>query len=98
MSDTGLFLPILIIACIVISLGVTLLERWLNPSETETYEKWLQKEFESNPDYVNWLKHANGGKDYKLGVRVFEKMKRDESNSYYKWIKRMRNYLKEVKL
>jgi len=94
MGNVGYFFPILVIACIVISLGVSIIERWLNPSDTETYEKWLKEELERNPDYINWLKRANGGKDYKLGLKI----RSDENNSYYKWIKRMRKYLKEVKL
>ena len=76
MGNTGLFFPILVFMCITISLGVSLLERWLNPSDTETYEKWLEKELRKNPDYINWLEHANGGKDYKLGLRILREIKK----------------------
>jgi len=76
MGNTGLFFPILVFMCITISLGVSLLERWLNPSDTETYEKWLEKELRKNPDYINWLEHSNGGKDYKLGLRILREIKK----------------------
>ena len=42
----------------------------------ETYhEKWLKQYLKVNPDYINWLKVADGGKDYKIGLYYLKKIK-----------------------
>ena len=51
-----------------------------------TYEKWLEKELERNPDYINWLKEANNGKNYKLGLKINERNR----NRFYKLLKKIR--------
>jgi len=85
MGNTGYFLPTLIIFCVGISLFLGLIDKWTQPKGS--YRKWLEKELERNPDYINWLK---GGKNYKLGLKILAKIKKDNNNSYKKWLKRMR--------
>ena len=88
MGNTGLFFPIIVIFLVAGTIILCLIERMLEPKEA--YEKWLEKELERNPDYINWLKHVSGGKDYQLGLQVLAKVKRDKSSSCYKWLKIMR--------
>jgi len=87
-SSIGYFLPILIAFCVGIALFLGYLDKMLKPKGS--YEKWLEEELKINPDYINWLKVTHRGKDYKLGLKVLAKAKRDKSSSCYKWLKRMR--------
>ena len=76
-----LLLPIAIIIIIF---------RLLNNEQKSEHQKYLERELEDNPDYINWLKMANNGRDYKLGIKILTKIKRDKNNSYKKWLKRVR--------
>jgi len=42
------------------------------------WHKYLEKELERNPDYINWLKKANKIKDYKLGLKILKKIKKEK--------------------
>jgi len=88
MNSTGLFLPLLIGFFVAVTFLLGLMDRWLEPKSS--YRKWLEKRLEEYPDYINWLKCANGGRDYKLGLKILAKLERDKNNSYKKWLKRMR--------
>ena len=41
-----------------------------------SYQQWLKDELLRNPDYIIWLKYANNGKDYKLGLQILNKIKK----------------------
>ena len=88
MGSIGFFLPILVVFCVSVAIMLGLIDKWLEPKSF--YEKWLEEELRENPDYINWLKRVDGGKNYKLGLKVLAKIKRNESSSYHKWLKRMR--------
>jgi len=77
MNNVGYFFPLIIILGVVLALGLALIEKWLNPSDTETYEKWLEEELVRNPGYIDWLKCTNRGKDYKLGLKILRKIKQE---------------------
>ena len=74
MDKTGYFLPLLIIGCIAVCYIFGLIDKMLAPKGS--YEKWLEEELERNPDYINWLKVTNRGRDYKLGLRILRKIKK----------------------
>ena len=76
MGNVGFFFPIMVAGCIVISVGLALLDRWLSPKDLETYERWLKEELKRNPDYIDWLKCANCGRDYRLGLKILKNIKR----------------------
>ena len=88
MGNIGLFLPYLVIFCVAMSLLLGLIDKWTQPKGS--YEKWLEEELERNPGYINWLRYANSGRDYKLGLRILKKIKRDKGKAYNKWFKRVR--------
>ena len=85
----------LIIPIILLFVGLFF---YLSREPKTSYQKWLEKELERYPDYINWLKYANGGRDYKKGLKILEKIKRDENNSYKRWFKKIRKMVKGVKL
>ena len=72
MDKTGYFFPFFIISCMTVCYIFGLIDKMLAPKGN--YEKWLEEELERNPDYINWLKTASRGKDYKLGLRVLKKI------------------------
>jgi len=41
-----------------------------------SYRQWLENELQRDPDYIIWLKYANNGKDYKLGLQILNKIKK----------------------
>ena len=88
LGSTGWSLPIIIAFCVAISLLISLIDKWTQPKSS--YKKWLEEELEENPDYINWLKDANSGKDYKTGLRILARIKRDNNNSYKRWLKKIR--------
>ena len=79
MGNTGLFLPVLIVFSVGAILLLGLIDKW---TETKgSYVKWLEKELEKDPGYIGWLKGANSGRDYKLGLKILKKIKRKEINN-----------------
>lgn len=76
MGSTGFFLPFLIISFVTGAIILCLIERMFEPKEP--YEKWLEGELKRNPDYIDWLKVANGGKDYKLGLRILKRIENEK--------------------
>jgi len=74
MGSMGFFLPIFIAFCVGVAVALGFIDKILKPKGS--YEKWLEEELKTNPDYINWLKVANRGKDYRLGLRILRKIKR----------------------
>ena len=69
------FLAVYFIAFVVICcIALRLIEKKLKPKSS--YEVWLMEELRRNPDYINWLKVANSGRDYKLGRRILKRIKK----------------------
>lgn len=92
MGNVGWSLPIIIAFCVAISLLISLIDKWTQPKSS--YKRWLEEELEENPDYINWLKDANGGRDYKTALRILARIKRDNNNSYKRWLKKIRKLRK----
>ena len=84
MGNVGWFFPILVICGVLLAYGLALLDKWLSPNDSETYEIWLEEKLDKNPDYIDWLKVTNGGKDYHLGLKVLNKVERDKNRIYHK--------------
>ena len=76
MDKMGYLLPIIIAFFTLFAIGLGLLDRGLQPKTD--YEKWLTEELRVNPGYIDWLKVANNGKDYKMGLRIVRKLRRKE--------------------
>lgn len=74
MGNVGLFLPYLVGFSVAIVIILGLIDRWTEPKSS--YRRWLERELRKDLNYINWLKHANNGKDYKLGLKVLKKIKR----------------------
>ncbi|GAG59171.1 unnamed protein product [marine sediment metagenome] len=79
MGNIGYFFPIFIVFCVIVIVVLGLLDKWLAPKSS--YEKWLEEELRKNPDYINWLKTANNGRHYKLGLRILRKIKKGGKKS-----------------
>jgi hypothetical protein len=77
----------LIILIILFLIGVFIL---LNREPRSEWEKYLEKELERNPDYINWLKYANGGREYKRALRILTRIDRDRNKVFYKLLKKIR--------
>ena len=73
MGDIGWFLPIFVVFLVSICFLFSLIDKWTEPKDS--YDKWLEAELKRNPGYINWLKRANSGKDYKRGLRILRKIK-----------------------
>ena len=59
--------------------GILTLIGQVNPAKSsykKGFEEFLKEELKKNPGYINWLKVAHGGKNYKLGLRILEKIKK----------------------
>ena len=92
MSNTGLLFPILVGFMIATAIILGRLDQWLEPKET--YEKWLERKLEEEPDYINWLKVADRGKSYKLGLSILKRVEQKQ----YKWYRKIGKILKGGKL
>ena len=88
MSNIGWFLPIFVVFVVGGTILLGLIDHWLEPKSE--WEKYLERRLERYPDYIEWLKVANGGRDYKLGLRILARIERDKNNSYKRWLKRIR--------
>ena len=77
MDKMGYLLPIIIAFFTLFAIGLGLLDKRLQPKTD--YEKWLKEELRVNPDYIEWLKVSNSGKDYKRGKRIMRKLKKGDS-------------------
>ena len=73
MGIIGYFLPILILGTILITVLLGMIEQWLTPKNR--YEIWLEDKLRVCPEYINFLKVADAGKNYKLGKRALKKVK-----------------------
>jgi len=62
----------------------------LNREPKSEWTKHIERELERNPDYINWLKHVNGGRDYKKALRILKKIEKDENDLYRKWLKEIK--------
>lgn len=76
-----LLIPIIIVFIVFKFLGT-------NPKSG--HEKWLKKELERNPDYINWLKNANSGKDYRLGLSILKRSERNKNKFYNRLMRKIR--------
>jgi len=74
MDNIGWFFLIFVAFLTAFVLLMGLIDRWTQPKTS--YEKWLEIELKRNPDYIDWLRVANNGKDYKLGLRILRKLKK----------------------
>ena len=92
-----LFVLVALAVALVLSMG--LLDRWTQ-SKT-SYQKWLEGKLEDDPFYIDWLEHANNGRDYKLGLKILKRLERGRKKEYRKLIQeneRRRKILrKEIK-
>lgn len=64
---------ILIIAFLLFIISIFVIVDIAFRTESE-WEKWLKKKLKDDPSYINWLKIANGGKGYKLGLKILKKI------------------------
>jgi len=78
-------LIILIVLLVIIGLFI-----YLNKEPKSYYQEYLEKELERNPDYINWLKYTNGGRDYKKALKILKKIESDENNLYRRWLREIR--------
>ena len=85
----------LIIPIILLLVGLFL---YLSREPKSEWHKYLERRLERYPDYINWLKYANGGRDYKKGLKILKRIERDNNNSYKRWFKKIRKMVKGVKL
>ena len=74
MNNIGWFFPIIVVAIIGFVTLFSLIDKWTTAKGS--YEKWLEIELKKNPEYINWLKYANNGKDYKLGKKILAGIRR----------------------
>lgn len=88
MSNTGLIFPILVGFMILTAIILGRLDQWLEPKGS--YEKWLEKKLEEEPDYINWLKVVDKGKSYKLGLKILKEAEQKQ----YKWYRKIGKILK----
>ena len=79
MGNVGSFFPIFLVGCVVIVYLLCYIDKMVEPKTS--YEKWLEEELARNPGYIDWLKCANCGRDYRLGLKVLRKIiKEGEQN------------------
>ena len=64
--------------------------KFLGTNSKSEYGKWLEKELERNPDYINWLKNANSGRDYKLGLSILRESERNKNKFYNRLMRKIR--------
>lgn len=76
-----LLIPIIIVFIVFKFLGT-------NPKSG--HKRWLEEELERNPDYINWLKNANSGKDYKLGLSILRRSEGNKNKFYNRLIRKIR--------
>ena len=72
-----------------IMIGLFILFDNLTKGKSE-FEKYIEKELEQNPDYIDWLKKAHNGRDYKLGLGIIARIERDRNKVFYRLLKRIR--------
>jgi len=79
-----------ILLLIVIVSIVFITFKILNTESKSEHEKYIEKELERNPDYIDWLKDSNNGRDYKLGMRILKRIERNKNKTFCRWIKKIR--------
>ena len=83
MGNVGYFLPILVVFFVSVVLLLGLIDKWTQAKGS--YYKWLEQKLERDPGYIDWLRTANDGRDYKVGLRILGRQERE----YMKWRKKM---------
>ena len=79
---------IIIIIFLIFIIGIFII---LNRTKGNlAHNDYIKEELEKNPDYIVWLKYANDGRDYKLGLKILKKIKRNRDNLYNRWFKKIR--------
>ena len=64
--------------------------KFLSIKPKSGHKKWLEEELERNPDYINWLKYSNSGRDYKLGLSILRRSEGNKNKFYNRLMRKIR--------